>query len=217
MGIFTDQDNRSLDRIISVRRSVRKFKDELPPKNLIEQVVEAGVKAPYAGISALDVEVFRHIFVLNRESSLLPEVDRLIKEQSRIDLTGLDSEIASDPFIRNHSDLLHKIWSSVAEKGIPGFLDAPYLIVAAEWAGARQAQRQSLSHLMQNMWLKATALELGFMLVSPVESMTSNREFCRLFDLPEDRYGFHACVLGYPEKPLDQYKPPSAGTRVQWL
>ena len=50
---------------------------------------------------------------------------------------------------------------------------------------------------MENMWLKATALNLDFQIISVIENMVDNQEFCDMFHLPTGRYGFHACVVGY--------------------
>ncbi len=99
MSIFTQEDNNSLDNIISTRHSIRAFKKETPPKEKIEAVVEAGMKAPFASVSADDIDVFRHFFVVPRESGKLPEIDRLIREQSLADLKELNKEIESDQFI----------------------------------------------------------------------------------------------------------------------
>lgn len=217
MSIFTDQDNLSLDKIIATRRSVRQFKTEVPPKKSIEAIVQAGMKAPFASISANDVDVFRHFYVITRESGLLEPIDKLIKDQSQADLEALEKEMEVDPFIKNHSTILQKVWSMVAEKGLPNFVNSPYLIVVAEWAGARRAEKQSLAHVMQNMWLKATALDLGFVLVSPIESMINNDKFCKLFDLPTGRYGFHGCIIGYPKQDLDTMSGHPIKGAVEWL
>lgn len=217
MGLFTEQDNILLDKIIATRRSVRQFKDEIPPKEKIEAIIDAGMKAPFASVSANDVDIFRHFYVITRKSGLLPKFDRLIREQSRTDLEGLEKEMEVDPFIKDHGNTLHGLWSMVAEKGIPGFLNSPYFIVVAEWAGARRAAKQSLAHVMENMWLKATALELGFVLVSPIEGMVNNEAFCKIFDLPSGRYGFHACIIGYPRQDLDKMRGKPVKGAVVWF
>lgn len=217
MSIFTDQDNISLDKIIATRRSVRQFKPEAPPKENIDAIVDAGMKAPYPGIPADDVDIFRRFYIIPRESGLLPQIDKLIREQSRDDLEELEKEMEVDPFIKDHSTILQKVWTMVAEKGLPDFLNSPYFIVAAEWAGARRAEKQSLAHVMENMWLKATALGLGFVLVSPIESMVNNDEFCKIFNLPAGRYGFHGCIIGYPTQELDKMNGRPVKGAVEWL
>jgi hypothetical protein len=69
--------------------------------------------------------------------------------------------------------------------------------------------------LIQNLGLNPTALNLAFKLVSPMESMTDNREFCDLLGLPVGQYGFHACTIGYPVP--SNYDNPRVPTKVTWL
>ena len=40
--------NDVFDNIIETRRSIRFFKDEMPPKEFIEDIIKAGLFAPYA-------------------------------------------------------------------------------------------------------------------------------------------------------------------------
>ena len=47
---------------------------------------------------------------------------------------------------------------------IPGVGTAPEFIVVAEKKGFPAVEQQSLAHCLENMWLKATALDLGFQL-----------------------------------------------------
>ena len=213
--MFTKDDNRALDEILKNRRICRKFDDRVPSKEDVAAVVEAGRLAPYASISSGDVEVFRHFFVLFRGNPMLADIDRLIREQSFIDVEQLRAEMEVDPFLQQYGAGLENMWSHVAEAGLPIFPDPPCLIVLAEWRGARRAERQSLAHTIQNMWLKATALNLDFNLISPLESMVDNQEFCALFGLPTGRYGFHGCVVGYRAAEKLVSKPISA--QVHWL
>ena len=213
--MFTKDDNRALDEILKNRRICRKFDDRVPSKEDVAAVVEAGRLAPYASISSGDVEVFRHFFVLFRGNPMLADIDRLIREQSFLDVEQLRAEMEVDPFLQQYGAGLENMWSHVAEAGLPIFPDPPCLIVLAEWRGARRAERQSLAHTIQNMWLKATALNLDFNLISPLESMVDNQEFCALFGLPAGRYGFHGCVVGFRAAEKLVSKPISA--QVHWL
>ncbi len=40
--------NERLDKVLEMRRTVRSFTDEVPPRQQIEQIIEAGLLAPYA-------------------------------------------------------------------------------------------------------------------------------------------------------------------------
>jgi len=215
MDKFTENDNLILDQIISTRRSTRAFSDRMPERSDIEDVIDSGMKAPFASVSADDVDIFRHFFPLPKGHKARTEIDELIKSQSLIDLDALVKETETNAFLMEHSERLKGLWSMVGNKGIPAFLDIPYFIVVAEWAGARRAEKQSLAHVMENMWLKATALNLGFCLVSPIESMSDNEAFCSLFNLPAGRYGFHGCLIGYPKS--DHASSHKVNGKVTWL
>ena len=213
--MFTREDNLILDEILKRRRICRSFDGRVPPREDVAAVVEAGRLAPYASVSSGDVEVFRHFFVLFKGNPMLAQIDRLIREQSRLDVEQLRAQMETDPFLREYGAGVEKMWSHVAQAGLPIFPDPPCLIVLTEWRGARRAERQSLAHTIQNMWLKATALNLDFNLISPLESMVDNEAFCALFGLPAGRYGFHGCVVGYRAAEKLVSKPISA--QIHWL
>lgn len=194
--MFTKSDNEVFDQIIEQRSTCRKFSDRIPEKEDIEKIIEAGQKAPYASIDAKSVDVFRHFYVIFRDDPRMEVIDRLIKEQSAADLNRRLEEKKTDPFLQENGERVEKLWANVAKNGESTFPNPPCMIVAAEWRGARRAERQSLAHLMENMWLKATALNLDFQIISVIENMGNNPEFCGLFQLPTERYGFHACVVG---------------------
>ena len=86
---------------------------------------------------------------------------------------------------------------SVAEGGEIGFESAPYFVVAAEKKGIPPAELQSLAHVMENMWLKATALGMGFRLISAVSQQSDNPEFCKLLGLTQGEFALVGCALGY--------------------
>jgi len=59
------------------------------------------------------------------------------------------------------------------------------------------------------MWLKATALGLGFQLVSITAQMADNVEFCRILGIQSGKWGLMGCATGYPvEKLSPSTRPP---------
>ena len=88
--------------------------------------------------------------------------------------------------------------SMQVEKGSLGVGSAPYLIIVAERHGIPPIEQKSLSHIMQNMWLKTTALGLGLELVSVIGRLSDKKEFCDIIGLPSGEYGFDACAVGFP-------------------
>ena len=65
--------------------------------------------------------------------------------------------------MKENGEGVKKLWKHVAEmRGKHTSQIHACLIIAAEWRGARRAEHQSLAHMMQNMWIKATAFDAGF-------------------------------------------------------
>lgn len=213
--MFTDFDNERFDLILEKRSTCRSFSDKLPAKEDIDKIITAGKLAPYASIDARSIDIFRHFYVIFRDDPKMDVIDRLIKEQSATDLQNRLKEKETDLFLKENGERVEKLWANVAKNGESTFPNPPCLIVVAEWRGARRAERQSLAHLMENMWLKATALNLDFQIISVIENMVNNQEFCDLFDLPVDRYGFHACVVGYANEGLTRNS--RCTSEVHWL
>jgi len=75
----------------------------------------------------------------------------------------------------------------------------------------------ALAHCLQNMWLKATALGLGFQLLTLTEEMTGNREFCELIGIPFGEYVLDGCLIGYPDAPASASKRPPLDEMTKWL
>jgi len=82
---------------------------------------------------------------------------------------------------------------------------AQYFIIVAEERGILAEEQLSLAHCMENMWLKSTAIGLGFQLLSITVQMADDRAFCGLIDIPFGRYALDGCLIGYSSEPT----PPS--------
>jgi nitroreductase len=52
------------------------------------------------------------------------------------------------------------------------------------------------------MWLKATALGLGFQLVSATAQMDDNPEFCSALGINPAEWALNGCAIGYPAEEL---------------
>lgn len=196
--MFSKEDNLVFDSIVNARRSCRNYSDRLPEKELVSQIIEAGNKAPYAIASAKDVDVFRHFYVLYQGNPLLPAIHQQIREQSGREAETLQREMETDPVVRDYGEMLHNMRRSIAQAGISLLEKPPCLIILAEWRGARKAEKQDLAHALENMWLKASAMNMGMVILSLFEGLTDDQTFCDMLGLPVGKYGFHACILGYP-------------------
>jgi nitroreductase len=67
------------------------------------------------------------------------------------------------------------------------------------------------------MWLKATALGLGFQLVSITAQMADNPAFCKIFDLPPGEWALMGCAIGYPAEELSISIRPPVDKVTRWL
>lgn len=212
--MFSKEENQVLDKILEARCTCRNFSDQVPAKEDIEKIIWAGQVSPYASIDSKMVTPFRHFFVIQKDDPRLEIIDRLIKEQSARDLEQRLKEKETDAFLQEHGQGVERLWKTVAERGESTFPNPPCMIVAAEYRGARRAERQSLCHMMENMWLKATALNLDFQVISVTENMVYNQEWCDMFGLPVGLYGFYSCVVGYRASAKGQ--SPRVTSEVHW-
>ena len=77
---------------------------------------------------------------------------------------------------------------------------------------------------MENMWLKATALGLGFQLVSVTSQMSPDPEFCGVLGIPAGEWELMGCAIGYPADEFSAFHQatgrgcnPLAGITGFWL
>ena len=212
---FTQQDNAILDRILESRRSVRSFAQEIPPKEDIMGIIRAGLLAPYAA-QAVAGQDFRRFFVLQEGSPQLAHVAALGKRQVKRMAEQLRDDLAANPSEDQAPGFVKRL-ERLAEMGVPGIGTAPYYIVVAERRGIPPVEQQSLAHCLENMWLKATALGLGFQLVSATAQMGQDREFCSLLGIPHGEFGTNGCAIGYPMKRLPPVERPDAREVTKWI
>jgi nitroreductase len=100
---------------------------------------------------------------------------------------------------------------------VPGVGSAPYFIVVAEKKGFPAVEQQSLAHCLENMWLKATALGLGFQLVSATAQMDDNPKLCELLGINPGEWALNGCAVGYPAEELTSSVRPPVEKVTRWL
>jgi nitroreductase len=213
---FTQQDNAILDRILESRRSVRSFAPDIPPKEDIVSIVRAGLLAPYAA-QAVAGQDFRRFFVFQEGSTQLVHVAALAKRLAKRMAEQLRVELTANSSLPDQARGFLQRLERLAETGVPGIGTAPYYIVVAERSGIPPAEQQSLAHCLENMWLKATALGLGFQLVSVTAQMGRDREFSSVLGIPHGEFGTNGCAIGYPMKRLRPVERPDAREVTKWI
>ena len=195
---------KTFDEILRQRRSTRAFTDEVPSKDLIDRIIDAGLLAPYAAQAVGSDNNFRRFYVVQKTSNASSKIKKLMKEKAGNKLMALRKELEQKPFLDNKLLPFIKKLESVKEKGVVGVGTAPYYIIIAEKKGIPPVEQQSLAHCLQNMWLKATELGLGFHLVSMTAEMIENDEFCEILQINSDDYAVNGCAIGFPVSELSE-------------
>lgn len=178
---------------IRKRKSTRNYTDEEVKQEQIEQVLEAGRLAPFAGLAQAEKTDFRHFFVIKRGSETAEKLMDLVLEARKEDLREVEEKHLEE----NYPVYAGAVRNGAGKKPTDLFM-APLLIVAAERAGRPAREHAALGYVMENMWLRATELGLGFKLCSGVSDVKDQKAMKRLFGLPEEEnYAFEGCSLGY--------------------
>ncbi len=216
---IADQRNRFIDQVLAERRSYRVFRAVFPDEDDIRRILHAGLLAPFAAATVgSQKDYFRRFFVIKNGSAALKSVmpramaavDRMAEE--------LDAAMKADPAIRAAGAPFADRLARIRKLGfVPGIGNAPYYIVVAEKKGYPPVQLQSLAHVMENMWLKATALDLGFHLVSVTSEMASDEEFCTILGIRPGEWELMGCAVGYPEDELSPSIRPPVEDLTRWL
>ena len=211
-----EEQNRVLDHLIGSRHTVRKFKNEAPPKEMIEKILLAGMLAPYTQIVTTR-EDFRRFVVIPKESEATPKAAALLRKRATALYGELKDKMQRDDFYKNNGGKYLGRLESVGPKGMPLLGNAPYYIVVADQKVVLDKSGLALAHCLQNMWLKATALGLGFQLLTLTEEMTGNREFCELIGIPFGENVLDGCLVGYPDAPSVPSKRPPLDEMTRWI
>ncbi len=218
MTINKDYDcNNVFDEIIKSRRSVRFFKDEFPSKENIEDILDAGMMAPYAAQAVGENEEFRRFFVFENGTKSMEIAGDLMSKKAEEGLNHFKNMITEKPYLKGRVQPFMEKLQMIVDHGVLGVGTAPYFIVVAELKGVPPVEQESIAHCLENMWLKATALELGLHLVSLTSQMSEEEEFMKLLDIPIGKYGINGCAIGYPSSETPSKPRPDTKKATKWL
>lgn len=202
--------NKAFDEIVAGRRSIRGFTEEVPPRAMIELILSAGLAAPFAEAAVGNARDFRRFIVFPKGSKAMETVISLLREKGKTQLKAMQGRVPKDtPFIQKVEAL--------ANGRIPGLGTAPYLITVAEKKGMPSVEQQSIAHCLENMWLKATALGLGFHLVSAVAMLADDPRFWALSGLTPGAYDLNGCAVGVPASTPPAKPRPTLAEAIIWL
>ena len=167
---------------IFTRRSTRRMKPELPPRELIEKIVEAGRAAPSGSNSQTT-----HFIVITKPE-VLSELAALVQSEFA------NMEAGPDTYVSLRRSI------SAAKTGNYVFhYNAPVLIVTANQQGYGNAVADSACTL-ENMMIAANALDLGACWINQLHWLTDHdnlRRYMAGLGLAEDETITGGLILGY--------------------
>ncbi len=209
--------NRQLDALIEERRSIRAFTDQVPSGSDIEAIIRAGLQAPYAAPAVAGTPVFRRFFVFERGSKSMDALPAIVKRTMTSFAEKLQRMCDADPARAEKAGPFLGMLRKMAEADHFPMQDAPYFIVIGEKRGIPPSEFQSLAHVLQNMWLKATALGLGLRLISMTEQMGNDEEFCRILGMGPGEFAYDGCTVGYATEWPPAAPRPAYDEAVAWM
>ena len=169
-----------LDTCIKGRRSIRRFEDKPVPKEIIDELLEAGVSAP----SGMNAKPWRFVVIENRDV-----IKRLSKMTKEVLLKGQWPENLKESF-KSESDVI--------------FYGAPLLILMCvpkkeDW---RTVNLLDCGLAAQNMFLKAYQEGIGSCFIGFACFLNQNPKLLAEVGVPEDHELIAPLIFGYPaEKP----------------
>ena len=214
-----EQKNACLDEILASRRSYRVFRSEFPPDDAIRRIIHAGLLAPFAAAAVGNsTDYFRRFFVMRKGSRSMAAASPIVMERVKVMEQGIETEMKKNPELRTKAVSFVQRLTAMRKMGrVPGIGTAPFYIVVAERKGFPSVEQQSLAHCLENMWLKATALELGFQIVSITSEMAQNPEFCTILGINPGEWELMGCAIGYPQEILPPSIRPPVEDVTRWL
>lgn len=217
--ISFDQKNAILDENLASRRTQRSFREEEPPEEEISRIIHAGLLAPYAALAVgKSNDYFRRFFVIRKGSQAMETILPLVMAKVEAGIAKLEPAMEHDAHLREQASGFIRRLRMFRDQGmVSGIGTAPYYIVIAERRGFPPVELQSLAHCLENMWLKATALGLGFQIVSITAEMADDPDFCKLLGISGGEWALMGCAVGYPQKELPPAVRPSIEDVTRWL
>ena len=175
-----------LDSCIKGRRSVRRFEDKPIPKEVVDELLEAGVSAP----SGMNAQPWRFVVIENRDA-----IGRLSKMTKEVLLKGQWPDNFKESF-KSEKDVI--------------FYGAPLLILMCvpEKEEMRTVNLLDCGLAAENMFLKAYQEGLGSCFIGFACFLNQNPKLLAEVGVPEDHELIAPMIFGYPaEKTAPKSKP----------
>ena len=205
------------DAIARRRRSCRSFQSSRLDEADVRPILEAGWLAPHAGATGVPLPEKRRFFVVRRESTAHDRLYKLALERIKANRNRLRLTRLLVPGLAAKTAGFMKRLDGLATGGIRTLQQAPVWIIVAERKGFPPAEAKSIAHVFQNMWLKATELGIGFMLLSLTGMLSADRAFMAELGLPRGEWELDGCLIGMPAKASEPSAEDLPAAAVSWL
>ena len=178
----------------------------MPSKEILEEILSSAMYAPFGWATGIPLNEMRKIFVFTQWSESMNEAKELLLASIRKNSKMLTTVIKIFPFLKTKMQWFANRLAIISKNRIPWLDQAPYYVIIAEKKWFPPVEKSSIAHVMQNMWLTATDLWLGFQLVSATSLMGNNAKFVTLLWLEKWAFQIDGCVIWYPAKKIDLVK-----------
>ena len=210
------ENKQSLEWVVKNRKSTRSFSNEMLKEEEINRILESAIYAPYGGATGIPLSQIRKIFIFKQGTENMSTLRELIHSQINRNARIFRVILILMPFLKKKLSAFSNRLNGMSKNGISSLREAPYFIVIAEKKGFPPVGKQSMAHALENMWLTATSLGLGFQLVSATSNMSKNKDFMLLLGLKKGEYSVEGCAIGYPKKVSGQKKELNLDNFAVW-
>ncbi|MCI5134392.1 MAG: nitroreductase [Candidatus Electrothrix sp. AW2] len=215
--MMTDlQQIAALEEIIRTRRSCRSFAGQVPDE-VLQKIVDSAVYAPFGAGAGIPLKEGRQIFIFRQGTEAMNQAQQIIEAQLRSGASKIGMAIRFLPFLRKKMRFFALRISITAAQGISGLTDGSFYIVVAEKKGFPPLAEQALAHVMENMWLTATAHKVGFQLLSVTNGLARNTQFMDLLGLPPKKWALSGCIVGMPQKQFQRKRKRDTEHFIHWV
>jgi nitroreductase len=191
----------AFDTLARARRSCRSFQNAVLDEARIRSVLEAGWLAPHAGATGVALDDKRRFFVVRRESAAHERLSALALARIKANRRRLMIARQFVPGLAKKTASFMKRLDALSGNGIKPLREASVWIIAAERKGFPPAEAKSIAHVLQNMWLKATELGMGFMLLSMTGMLSKDAAIMTELGLAKGEWELDGCLMGLPLHP----------------
>jgi len=184
----------------------------------VNEILESAIYAPYAAAATgLPLSDVRKVFVFSTGTPSMESAKEILLSAIASNALKINIVLKIFPFLNKKMKSFSNRLNSISRNGIPSLIDGSYFVVIAERKGFPPNEKQSLSHVIQNMWLTATKFNIGFQLLSATGILSNNSRFLKLLNLPKNKYHLEGCVIGISKQQTEERKEFQLDEFVSWI